>query len=70
MEKPTILLVDDDADLRHALSQSLVLAGFDVLEYESAEGVLDKIHRGLYGALITDIRMVGTDGLQLMSMAL
>ena len=70
METPTILLVDDDADLRHALSQSLVLAGFDVLEYESAEGVLDNIHRGLYGALITDIRMVGTDGLQLMSMAL
>ncbi|MFT7387252.1 MAG: two-component system C4-dicarboxylate transport response regulator DctD [Candidatus Endobugula sp.] len=70
MEKPTILLVDDDADLRHALSQSLVLAGFDVLEYESADGVIDNVHRGLYGALITDIRMVGIDGLELMSMAL
>lgn len=70
MEQPSILLVDDDADLRHALGQSLSLAGFDVVEYDSANGVLDKVNRGLYGALITDIRMPGTDGLQLMSMAL
>lgn len=70
MDQPKIILVDDDADLRHALSQSLSLSGFDVAEYESAEGVLDNIHRGLYGVLITDIRMPGTDGLELLSMAL
>ncbi len=69
-EQPTIILADDDADLRHALAQSLSLAGFDVVEHDSANGVLDKINRGLYGALITDIRMPGIDGLQLMSMAL
>ena len=70
MDQPNIILVDDDADLRHALSQSLSLSGFDVIEYESADGVLDNIHRGLYGVLITDIRMPGTDGLELLSTAL
>ena len=70
MQQPTVLLVDDDDDLRHALSQSLSLANFNVVEYESANGVLDKIHRELYGVLITDIRMPGTDGLELMSTAL
>lgn len=70
MEKPTILLADDDADLRHALSQSLSLAGFDVVQYDSANGVVDNINRSLYGVLITDIRMPKIDGLQLMSMAL
>jgi two-component system C4-dicarboxylate transport response regulator DctD len=70
METPTLLLADDDADLRHALSQSLSLAGFDVVEYDSAHGVVDNINRGLYGVLITDIRMPDIDGLQLTSMAL
>lgn len=70
METPTILLVDDDADLRHALSQSLSLSGFDVIEYDSAHGVVDNINRGLYGVLITDIRMPDIDGMQLLSLAL
>ncbi|MFT5117298.1 MAG: two-component system C4-dicarboxylate transport response regulator DctD [Kiritimatiellia bacterium] len=70
MSTPTVLLADDDADLRHDLSQSLSLAGFDVIEHDSAYGVVEKINRGLYGVLISDIRMPGIDGLQLMSMAL
>lgn len=70
MTTPTILLVDDDDDLRHALGQSLTLSDFSVSDYSSAEGVLDRVHRGLYGVLITDICMAGTDGLTLMSMAL
>ena len=70
MNKATVLLADDDIDLRHALGQSLSLAGYDVVEHDSANGVLDKINRELYGVLVTDIRMPGIDGLQLMLMAL
>jgi two-component system, NtrC family, C4-dicarboxylate transport response regulator DctD len=59
-------LVDDDADLRHALKQSLELEGLSVVCHTSAEDVGDLPLRSLYGVVVSDIRMPGTDGLTLM----
>ena len=59
-------LVDDDADLRHALKQSLELEGLSVVCHTSAEDVGDLPLRSLYGVIVSDIRMPGTDGLTLM----
>ncbi|MEM5493122.1 sigma-54 dependent transcriptional regulator [Hoeflea sp. AS16] len=59
-------LVDDDADLRHALKQSLELEGLSVCCHTGAEAVADLPLRSLYGVVVSDIRMPGMDGLTLM----
>lgn len=59
-------LVDDDADLRHALKQSLELEGLSVTCHTDAEDVTDLPLRSLYGVIVSDIRMPGMDGLTLM----
>ncbi len=62
-----IILVDDDSDLRRAVAQTLELAGFDVTSFDSAKPALHAISRQWPGVVVTDIRMSGMDGLQLMS---
>jgi len=70
IEKAKVLVVDDDDDLRHALIQSLQLAGYDASSYSHGQAVLSHINRDLYGVLITDIRMPNIDGMQLLSKVL
>jgi two-component system C4-dicarboxylate transport response regulator DctD len=59
-------LVDDDADLRHALKQSLELEGLSVRCHTGAQDIGDLPLRSLYGVIVSDIRMPGMDGLALM----
>ncbi|MCC0014532.1 MAG: sigma-54-dependent Fis family transcriptional regulator [Hoeflea sp.] len=66
MQDRIVHLVDDDADLRHALKQSLELEGLSVVCHSSAEDVGDLPLRNLYGVVVSDIRMPGIDGLTLM----
>ena len=63
-------LVDDDADLRHALKQSLELEGLNVIVHADAGDIGDLPLRNLYGVIVSDIRMPGTDGLALMRQVL
>ena len=65
-----VFFVDDEKHLRTACSQSLELAGFEVNNFASADGVLDGIDTDWAGVLVSDIRMAGTDGLALMAGAL
>jgi two-component system C4-dicarboxylate transport response regulator DctD len=63
MKQPTVLLVDDDEEIRHSTSQSLQLAGFSVRDLPSAEAALDYITPGFAGVVVSDIRMQGMDGM-------
>lgn len=65
-----IHLIDDDADLRHALKQSFELEGLDVVCHASAASVADLPLRSLYGVLVSDIRMPGMDGMAMMRQVL
>ncbi|HKJ61715.1 MAG TPA: sigma-54 dependent transcriptional regulator, partial [Hyphomicrobiales bacterium] len=65
-----VILVDDDEHVRSAYAQSLELNGFNVSVMPSAAGVIDLIGQRWPGILVTDIRMAGTDGLELMTQAL
>ncbi|WP_290894565.1 sigma-54 dependent transcriptional regulator [Hoeflea sp.] len=65
-----IHLIDDDADLRHALKQSLELEGLSVIAHADAGDIGDLPLRSLYGVIVSDIRMPGTDGLTLMRQVL
>lgn len=60
-----VAFVDDDPDLRAAHSQSLRLAGLEVLAFEGAEAALARLDAGFPGVVVSDIRMPGMDGRQL-----
>jgi len=67
MSAEKIILVDDEDELRHSTAQALELAGFDVLDFASAERATHLAGFGFRGIVITDIRMSGMDGLTLMN---
>ena len=61
-----ILLVDDDADLREALADQLVLTEeFDVFEAENGSAGLEKSKDGLYDLVILDVGLPDMDGREL-----
>lgn len=61
-----VLLVDDDPHLRQALSQTLDLAGFQVSTRADAQGLAAQLPTDWPGVVVSDIRMPGIDGLQLL----
>ncbi|MHC6223426.1 sigma-54-dependent transcriptional regulator [Pseudomonas sp. X10] len=61
-----VILVDDDPHLRQALSQTLDLAGLKVLSLSDAQGLAGRIEADWPGVVVSDIRMPGIDGLQLL----
>ena len=66
---PDVLLVEDDASVREALSQTLELADLTVLAAGSFVAAKDRIARDLPGVILSDIRMPGRDGFHLLSYA-
>ncbi len=66
MKPSRVLFVDDEEHLRRSSMQTLELAGFRVTCFPSAEQVADVVSRNFNGVVVTDIRMPGTDGMQLM----
>ncbi|KTF69335.1 sigma-54-dependent transcriptional regulator [Sphingomonas sp. HT-1] len=57
-----VALVDDDADLRAALTQLLVLAGHTVLPFPDAAAALAAIDADFAGVVVSDVRMPGMSG--------
>ncbi len=61
-----ILLVDDDDDLREALSEQLVMTeDFDVFEAGTGAEGMDRAKEGLYDLVILDVGLPDTDGREL-----
>jgi FixJ family two-component response regulator len=63
-QNPLIVVVDDDASLRHALVFLLESAGWRAISYASAEEFLAEGDK-LAGCLILDVRMPRMSGLEL-----
>ena len=61
-----VLLIDDDPHLRQALSQTLDLAGLKVQALGDARGLAEALPADWPGVVVSDIRMPGLDGLQLL----
>jgi len=61
----TIHLIDDDEDVRKALSFLLGTAGHAVRVYESATTFLERLEGMQPGCIVSDVRMPGIDGLEL-----
>ncbi len=63
MLKPSILIVDDEAGVRSALSGVLRDEGYDVEAVDSGEACLDRAIRAPFDAIVLDIWLPGLDGL-------
>ncbi len=62
-----IWIIDDDDSIRFVLQRALENASMQVTSFNSANTVLDKLENGEPDAIITDIRMPGMNGLELLS---
>lgn len=60
-----ILIVDDEASIRNALSQWFELDGYRVSTAEDANSALRKLQEGPWDIVMLDIKMPGIDGLEL-----
>ena len=65
----SVMLIDDEEHIRVAASQALGLAGYRAQTYESAEQALEQLDADWPGAVISDIRMPGIDGMQFLQRA-
>ncbi len=65
-----VIFVEDDAPLRAATAQALMLAGHDVRAFADARAALAAIPADFAGAIVSDIRMPGMDGLAFLAAVL
>jgi two-component system, NtrC family, nitrogen regulation response regulator GlnG len=63
---PRVWLVDDDASIRWVLERALRNGGMSARAFEAAEPALEALRRESPDVLITDIRMPGASGLELL----
>jgi DNA-binding response OmpR family regulator len=61
-----ILVVDDEGANRYSVSKTLQRVGYVVDEAASGEEALDMMAKDLYDVVLTDIRMPGLDGVELL----
>jgi FixJ family two-component response regulator len=63
--QPLVIIVDDDASVREALSELIQSAGFRSVSFASANELLEARVLDRPGCLILDVRMPGASGLDL-----
>jgi two-component system nitrogen regulation response regulator GlnG len=61
-----IWVIDDDRSIRWVLERALQQAGMSVKTFDNANTILELLNSEIPDAVITDIRMPGMDGLQLL----
>ena len=62
-----VWVIDDDDSIRWVLQKALEGAGFLVTSFDNANTISDKLRQKEPDAIITDVRMPGIDGLELLS---
>jgi CheY-like chemotaxis protein len=63
---PRVLLVDDERDLLEVLAQELRQMGFEVTALDNGRAALEAVCCRRFDALITDLKMPGMDGLEML----
>ncbi|HSC82737.1 MAG TPA: nitrogen regulation protein NR(I) [Pseudomonas sp.] len=63
----TVWIVDDDRSIRWVLEKALQQEGMTTQSFDSADGVLSRLARQQPDVIISDIRMPGASGLELLA---
>lgn len=63
----SVIVVDDEAPIREAVEQWLSLSGFEVQLFSRAEDCLAKLPAHFPGVILSDVRMPGMSGLELLA---
>ena len=66
MQVTRVLLADDDESLRRVQEYQLTNAGYAVTTCSDGKTALDEFRENLHDVVVTDIRMPGLDGLELL----
>jgi diguanylate cyclase (GGDEF)-like protein len=61
-----LIIVDHEVELLNALCESLTEEGFDVTGFSDPSAALDALQPGMFDVILTDLRMPGMDGIQLL----
>ena len=61
-----VYVVDDDPAMRESLEFLLDAAGYSVTTFDSAADFLQQLPRLTFGCIVSDIRMPGIDGMELL----
>jgi two-component system response regulator FixJ len=64
--KGNIYVIDDDEAMRDSLSFLLDSSGFTVRLFETAQSFLDALPGLSFGCVVSDVRMPGIDGIELL----
>jgi two-component system response regulator FixJ len=64
--KVKVYVIDDDEAMRDSLNFLLDSAGLEVTLFENAQQFLDALPRLDFGCVISDVRMPGIDGIELL----
>jgi ATP-dependent Lon protease len=69
MEKPNILIVDDEKDICMALNILLTKEGYAVKEAYNGEEALERVKKENFDVIMTDIKMEKMDGFEVLKQA-
>ena len=64
--KGKVYVIDDDAAMRDSLNFLLESADFSVMLFETAQNFLDALPGLAFGCVVSDVRMPGIDGIELL----
>ncbi len=64
--KANVYVIDDDEAMRDSLNFLLDSSGFTVRLFETAQSFLDKLPELSFGCVLSDVRMPGIDGIELL----
>ena len=64
-----ILIAEDERTLREGLSQAFTEGGFKVVEASNGREALEKLERQVFDLVVTDLKMPGGDGMEVLKRA-